>query len=153
MKSYMASTADATHGWYVVDASGVSLGRLATELAMRLSGKHKAVFTPHADTGDFLVVVNARKVRVTGQKRAQKRYHRHTGYIGGLKTVTFEEQLASHPERIIEEAVRGMLPKTPLGRGMIQKLKIYPDETHPHQAQCPKPLMIRDPHAVPDPVS
>ncbi len=150
MKSYMASSATAEHGWYVVDANGVSLGRLATELAMRLLGKHKPVFTPHADTGDFLVVVNASKVKLTGQKRAQKRYHRHTGYIGGLKTVTFEEQLAKHPERIIEEAVRGMLPKTPLGRSMIQKLKIYPDATHPHIAQNPQPLKIRDPHAAPD---
>ena len=142
MKSYMAHAGQVDARWYVVDAAGVPLGRLATELARRLRGKHKAIYTPHVDTGDFLIVIHAEQVLLTGRKKDEKRYHHHSGYIGGLKTVTFEEMRARHPERIIEEAVRGMLPKNPLGRAMIRKLKVYAGDQHPHLAQSPKPLTI-----------
>jgi large subunit ribosomal protein L13 len=142
MKSYMAHADQVDARWYVVDAAGVPLGRLATELARRLRGKHKTVYTPHVDTGDFVIVLHAGEVLLTGRKKSEKRYHHHSGYIGGLKTVTFEEMRARHPERIIEEAVRGMLPKNPLGRAMIRKLKVYAGGRHPHAAQTPKALTI-----------
>ena len=126
--------------WYVVDASGKTLGRLASELARRLRGKHKPVFTPHVDTGDYLVVINAEKVAVTGNKLQDKMYHRFTGYIGNLKTETLAQALAAHPERVIETAVKGMLPKNPLGRAMYRKLKVYKGSEHPHTAQQPQAL-------------
>ena len=128
--------------WFVVDASGKTLGRLSTELARRLRGKHKPVYTPHVDTGDYLVVVNADKVAVTGNKLEDKVYHRHTGYIGSLKSVKLKDLLAKHPERVIEHAVKGMLPKNTLGRAMFKKLKVYSGGEHPHSAQQPAPLDI-----------
>jgi len=126
-----------------VDASGRALGRMASELAARLRGKHKPEYTPHVDTGDFIVVINASKVRVTGDKLNQKMYHRHTGYIGNLKSVPLKEMLASRPERAIRSAVRGMLPKNRLGRAMLKKLKVYPGPEHKHGAQQPVPLEIK----------
>ncbi|MGL5758038.1 50S ribosomal protein L13, partial [Plesiomonas sp.] len=128
--------------WYVVDANGKTLGRLATELARRLRGKHKAEYTPHVDTGDYIIVLNADKVAVTGNKRSDKVYYRHSGYIGGMKSATFEEMIAKHPERVIEIAVKGMLPKGPLGRAMFRKLKVYAGATHEHAAQQPQVLDI-----------
>lgn len=128
--------------WYVVDASGKTLGRLATELAFRLRGKHKPQYTPHVDTGDHIVVVNADKIHVTGAKLTDKVYYWHTGAIGGIKSRTLEKMLASHPERVIEMAVKGMLPKNALGRRMFKKLHVFPGEKHPHAAQQPKPLEI-----------
>ena len=137
-----AKPAEVRREWYVVDADGKTLGRLASEIARRLKGKHKPIFTPHVDTGDYIVVVNAAKVRVTGNKLQDKMYHRVTGYIGNLKTVSLEKQLATHPERVIETAVRGMLPRNPLGRAMMKKLRVFGGADHPHQAQQPKPLEI-----------
>ncbi|MGL4544503.1 MAG: 50S ribosomal protein L13, partial [Plesiomonas sp.] len=128
--------------WYVVDANGKTLGRLATELARRLRGKHKAEYTPHVDTGDYIIVLNADKVAVTGNKRSDKIYYRHSGYIGGMKSATFEEMIAKHPERVIEIAVKGMLPKGPLGRAMFRKLKVYAGAAHDHAAQQPQVLDI-----------
>jgi large subunit ribosomal protein L13 len=128
--------------WYVVDASGKTLGRLATELAFRLRGKHKPQYTPHVDTGDHIVVVNADKIHVTGAKLTDKVYYWHTGAIGGIKSRTLDKMLASHPERVIEMAVKGMLPKNALGRRMFKKLHVFPGEKHPHAAQQPKPLEI-----------
>ena len=128
--------------WYVVDASGKTLGRLCTELARRLRGKHKPVFTPHVDTGDYLVVINAEKIAVTGNKLKDKLYHRFTGYIGNLKTESLGQALDAHPERVIETAVKGMLPKNPLGRAMYRKLKVYAGPNHPHASQQPQPLEI-----------
>lgn len=131
--------------WYIVDASNKVLGRLATEIAHRLRGKHKPMYTPHCDTGDFIVVVNADKVRLTGIKKAeQKEYHHHTGFPGGLKTISFNDLLEKHPERIIETAVKGMLPKTKLGRAMFKKLKVYAGTEHPHTAQQPQELEIKE---------
>ena len=126
--------------WYVVDASGKTLGRLCTELARRLRGKHKPVFTPHVDTGDFLVVVNAEKIVVTGNKLQDKKYYRFTGYVGNMKSETLGQALNAHPERVIETAVKGMLPKNPLGRAMYKKLKVYKGSEHPHSAQQPMAL-------------
>jgi large subunit ribosomal protein L13 len=126
----------------VVDADGKTLGRLASEIARRLKGKHKPIFTPHVDTGDYIVVVNAEKVAVTGNKMKDKMYHRHTGYIGNLKSISLEKQLQQAPERVIETAVRGMLPRNPLGRAMMKKLRIFAGPEHKHQAQQPKPLDI-----------
>ena len=123
--------------WLLVDADGVTLGRLATKVAMILRGKDKPQFTPHTDTGDFVVVVNADKVVLTGNKAASKRYYRHSGYLGGLKSESYEEAMAKHPERVIEHAVKGMLPKTTLGRQQLRKLKVYAGPEHPHQAQNP----------------
>jgi large subunit ribosomal protein L13 len=140
MKTYSAKPETVKRDWYVVDASGKTLGRLATELARRLRGKHKAEFTPHVDTGDYLVVVNADKVAVTGRKEQNKLYHHHTGYVGSLKTMTLEKLRARAPERIIEIAVKGMLPKNPLGRAMFRKLKVYAGPEHQHAAQQPQPL-------------
>ena len=144
MKAMTVSTKPATvkQDWYVVDAAGKTLGRLSSELARRLRGKHKPVFTPHMDAGDYIVVVNAEKIAVTGKKMSDKLYHRFTGYIGNLKTETLAQALAAHPERVIETAVKGMLPKNPLGRAMYSKLKVYKGPNHPHSAQQPQALDI-----------
>ncbi|MCV6588420.1 MAG: 50S ribosomal protein L13 [Marinobacterium sp.] len=142
MKTFTAKPAEVKRDWFVVDAEGKTLGRLATEIARRLRGKHKAEYTPHVDTGDYIVVVNAEKVAVTGNKRSDKMYYRHTGYVGGLKETSFEKLNATYPERIIEIAVKGMLPKGPLGRAMQSKLKVYAGAEHPHTAQQPKELNI-----------
>jgi large subunit ribosomal protein L13 len=141
-RTYSAKPSDVNRSWYVVDAEGKTLGRLAVELARRLRGKHKPVYTPHVDTGDYLVVVNAEKIVVTGNKLADKQYHRFTGYIGNLKTETLAQALERHPERVIETAVKGMLPKNPLGRAMYRKLKVYKGSEHPHAAQQPQKLDI-----------
>ncbi|PZO62375.1 MAG: 50S ribosomal protein L13 [Pseudoxanthomonas suwonensis] len=142
MKTYTAKNETVQRDWYVVDAEGKTLGRLCAELAYRLRGKHKPVFTPHVDTGDYIIVVNAEKIAVTGNKLADKQYHRFTGYIGNLKTETLAEALDRHPERVIEIGVKGMLPKNPLGRAMFRKLKVYKGSEHPHAAQQPQPLEI-----------
>ncbi|MGH8326702.1 MAG: 50S ribosomal protein L13, partial [Steroidobacteraceae bacterium] len=126
--------------WYLVDASGKTLGRLATELARRLKGKHKAIYTPHVDTGDHIVVVNAERIRVTGRKLTDKIYYHHSGYIGGIKSIALGKLLGEHPERVIEFAVKGMLPKNPLGRRMLRKLHVFAGGQHPHSAQQPQPL-------------
>ncbi|MBP7891783.1 MAG: 50S ribosomal protein L13 [Arenimonas sp.] len=128
--------------WYIVDASGKTLGRLSSELARRLRGKHKPVFTPHVDTGDYIVVINAEKIAVTGKKLQDKMYYRFTGYIGNMKSENLSQALAAHPERVIETAVKGMLPKNPLGRAMFKKLKVYKGSEHPHTAQQPQALDI-----------
>jgi large subunit ribosomal protein L13 len=141
-KTVSAKPAEVTRDWYVVDAEGKTLGRLATEIARRLRGKHKPEFTPHVDTGDYIVVVNAEKVHVTGNKRNDKMYYRHSGFPGGLKEANFTKMIQTFPERTIELAVKGMLPKGPLGRSMYTKLKVYAGNQHPHQAQQPKELNI-----------
>ena len=142
MKTFTAKPETVKRDWYVVDATGKTLGRLASELALRLRGKHKAEYTPHVDTGDYLIVLNADKVAVTGNKRTDKVYYRHTGYVGGIKEATFEEMIARHPERVIEIAVKGMLPKGPLGRAMFRKLKVYASNEHNQAAQQPQVLDI-----------
>lgn len=142
MKTYMAKPETVTHKWYVVDATGKTLGRLATEIARRLRGKHKPEYTPHVDTGDYIVVINAEKIVVTGNKTQEKIYEHYTGYPGGLKTITFDKLLAKFPTRIIEKAVKGMLPKNPLGYAMIKKLKVYAGAEHPHTAQQPESLDV-----------
>ncbi len=142
MKTLSARPQDVEHDWYVVDAENQTLGRLAAALARRLRGKHKASYTPHVDTGDYIVVVNAEKVRVTGKKRTDKIYYRYSGYPGGIKAARFEEMIAKHPERVIEKAVKGMLPRNPLGRTVFRKLKVYAGSEHPHSAQQPKPLQL-----------
>lgn len=142
MKTFNASSETVQREWFIVNAEGKTLGRIATEIASRLKGKHKPVFTPHADTGDYIVVVNAAKVHVTGNKVGDKMYHRHTGYPGGLKSMSFEKLRDHAPERIIELAVKGMLPRSPLGRTMLKKLKVYAGAEHPHAAQQPKELDI-----------
>ncbi len=142
MKTYSAKPESVKRDWYVVDASGKTLGRLATEVASRLRGKHKPEFTPHVDTGDYIVVVNADKVAVTGNKANDKMYYRHTGYPGGLKEANFATLQAEKPEMIIEKAVKGMLPRNPLGRAMYRKLKVYAGTEHPHTAQQPQQLEI-----------
>lgn len=142
MKTISTRPQDVTHGWYVIDADGKTLGRLATEIARRLRGKHKPEFTPHVDTGDYIVVVNAEKVHVTGAKRSDKMYYRHTGYPGGLKERTFQQMIDSHPDRVIRQAVKGMLPHNPLGRSMFRKLKVYAGPEHPHEAQQPQLLEL-----------
>ena len=142
MKTFSATPADIRRDWYVVDASGKTLGRLATEIARRLRGKHKPEYTPHVDTGDYIVVINAKDVRVTGNKTKGKMYYEHSEYPGGLKAVNFETLLASKPEMVIEKAVKGMLPKGPLGRQMFRKLKVYAEAQHKHSAQQPKTLEI-----------
>jgi large subunit ribosomal protein L13 len=142
MKTQSTRPADVRREWFVVDAAEKTLGRLATEIARRLRGKHKPEFTPHVDTGDYIVVVNADKVRVTGNKTTDKTYWRHTGYPGGIKGVSFRDMIATHPERVIESAVRGMLPRGPLGREVYRKLKVYSGSQHPHTAQQPQPLEI-----------
>jgi len=140
MKTFSARPADIKRDWYVVDASDQILGRLASEVARRLRGKHKPEYTPHMDTGDYIIVVNAEKVQVTGRKRTDKVYYHHTGYTGHMKSITFDKLLQKAPERIIEKAVKGMLPKNPLGRAMFRKLKVYAGPGHRHTAQQPKPL-------------
>lgn len=131
---------DIQRDWYVIDAQGETLGRVATQIATVLRGKHKPIYTPHVDCGDYVVVINAEKVHVTGQKMTQKMYYRHSGYPGGLKQISLRDQLKKFPERVIESAVRGMLPKNRLGRQMFKKLKVYAGATHPHEAQKPKAL-------------
>ena len=142
MKTYTAKNETVRRDWYVVDAAGKTLGRLATEIARRLRGKHKPVYTPHVDTGDYIVVVNAEKVRVTGNKLNDKIYYRHTGYIGNLKQEPLGKLLKRRPEKVIETAVKGMLPKNRLGRDMFRKLKVYAGPEHQHQAQQPQALEI-----------
>lgn len=142
MKTFSAKPHEVNQGWYVVDADGKVLGRLAAELARRLRGKHKPEFTPHVDTGDYIVVVNAEKLRVTGNKARDKVYHRHSGYPGGIYSTSFEKLHARHPTRVLEKAVKGMLPKGPLGYAMLRKMKVYAGATHPHAAQQPKTLEI-----------
>jgi len=142
MKTFSAKADEVKRDWFVIDATDVVLGRLATEVASRLRGKHKPVYTPHVDTGDYIVIVNAEKVRVTGNKEKDKIYHHHTGYIGHLKSVSLGKLRGTHPERIIQNAVKGMLPKNPLGRAMFRKLKVYKGSEHSHQAQQPKELNI-----------
>lgn len=142
MKTQSTKPADVRRDWYVVNADGRILGRLATEIASRLRGKHKPEYTPHVDTGDYIVVVNAEKIRVTGRKRTDKIYYRHSGYPGGIRARSFEQMIEKQPERVIELAVKGMLPRNPLGRAMYRKLKVYAGPDHPHQAQQPKPLEI-----------
>ncbi len=142
MKTYSAKPREVTHGWYVIDATDKVLGRLAVEVARRLRGKHKPIFTPHVDTGDFVVVVNASKIRVTGSKADNKTYYRHTGFPGGLRSTTFGKQQARFPDRALELAVKGMLPKGPLGYAMLKKLKVYGGAEHPHAAQKPQSLTV-----------
>lgn len=137
MKTYVAKPEDFNRDWYVVDASDQVLGRLATQIAMRLRGKHKPIFTPHVDTGDFVIVINADKVKLTGRKTDQKMYWRHSGYPGGIKGVSARRMLENKPEELIRQAVRGMLPKNRLGRKLLKKLKVYTGTEHPHQAQQP----------------
>ncbi len=143
MKTFSAKPAEVKHEWYVIDATDKVLGRVASEVALRLRGKHKAIFTPHVDTGDYIVVVNADKIRVTGSKAEDKFYHRHSGYPGGIYSTRFKDMQAKHPGRALEKAVKGMLPKGPLGYAMIRKLKVYAGGTHPHTAQQPKTLAIQ----------
>lgn len=142
MKTLSAKPETVKRDWYVVDAAGKTLGRLSTEIARRLRGKHKPEFTPHVDTGDYIVVLNAEKVRVTGKKAKAKQYYRHTGYPGGIRSVSFEDLIQQNPERAIEHAVKGMLPRGPLGRAMFRKLKVYAGNEHPHAAQQPQVLEI-----------
>ncbi|MBA2648824.1 MAG: 50S ribosomal protein L13 [Legionella sp.] len=144
MKTFSAKGHEVQRDWFVVDASNQVLGRLATEIARRLRGKHKAVFTPHVDTGDYIIVTNAEKVTVTGRKFKNKIYHHHTGYVGGIKSITFEKLQEKNPIKIIELAVKGMLPKNSLGREMYRKLKVYVGSDHPHTAQQPKKLEIEE---------
>jgi len=142
MKTFSAKPNEIKKEWLLIDANGKTLGRLATEIAKRLRGKHKAEYTPHVDVGDYVVIINAGKVIVTGNKQKDKVYYHHTGFIGGIKSVSFDKLIASHPERAIEKAVKGMLPKNSLGRTMYKKLKVYADEKHPHTAQQPQILDI-----------
>jgi large subunit ribosomal protein L13 len=141
--TYMAKPQDVDQKWYVVDAAGKTLGRLATEVATLLRGKHKPTYTPHIDTGDFVIVINSSQITLTGKKMEQKRYYRHSGFPGGLKSITAGDLRASRPERMIELAVKGMLPKGPLGRSQLKKLKVYAGSEHPHQAQQPTPYELR----------
>ena len=142
VKTFSAKPKDVRREWFVIDATDKVLGRLATEVARRLRGKHKPEYTPHIDTGDHIVVVNADKIRVTGAKMEEKIYHRHTGYPGGIRSVVLKDLLAKQPERVVETAVRGMLPKNPLGRAMFRKLHVYAGANHKHEAQQPKPLEV-----------
>jgi len=142
MRTVSAKKEEVTRQWYVVDAEGQTLGRLSTEIANRLRGKHKASFTPHVDTGDYVVVINAEKVKVTGRKAQDKMYYHHTGFPGGIKSISFEKLVDKAPERIIEAAVKGMMPKNKLSRAMLAKLKIYAGSEHPHEAQQPTALAL-----------
>jgi large subunit ribosomal protein L13 len=142
MKTFSAKPAEVVHEWFVIDATDKVLGRVASEVALRLRGKHKAIYTPHVDTGDFIVIVNADKLRVTGNKANDKVYYRHSGFPGGIYGTKFKDMQAKHPGRALEKAVKGMLPKGPLGYAMIKKLKVYAGGTHPHTAQQPKALEI-----------
>jgi large subunit ribosomal protein L13 len=140
MRTHSTKPSEIERQWYVVDAEGRTLGRLASEIAKILKGKHKPIYAPHLDTGDYVIVINARKIHVTGRKMDQKMYHRHSGYPGGLTSITLREQLKRHPTRVIRSAVKGMLPHNRLGRSMLGKLKVYADAAHPHEAQQPRPL-------------
>ncbi|MDQ6966252.1 MAG: 50S ribosomal protein L13 [Mariprofundaceae bacterium] len=142
MRTWTYSPGSVDRDWYIIDANDLVLGRLATRTATILRGKHRPQYSPHADCGDHVIVINAAKVRVTGRKEAQKTYYRHSGYAGGLKSITLEKQRERFPERIIELAVKGMLPKNPLGRAMFKNLKVYAGSDHPHTAQQPKPLSL-----------
>ena len=143
MRTFSPKASDIQHQWHVIDASDVVLGRLASHAATLLRGKHKPIFAPHVDTGDFVIVVNAEKVALSGRKLEQKQAYRHSGYPGGLRSMTYGELMSRHPERVIEKAVRGMLPKNSLGRSMLRKLKVYAGPDHPHQAQKPVPFEIK----------
>lgn len=142
MKTFSAKPQNVEHNWLLLDAEGQTLGRMATEIATRLRGKHKPEYTPHVDTGDYIVVVNAEKVRVTGNKAKAKMYHHHSGFPGGLKSFSFEKLIERSPERVLKLAVKGMLPRTPLGRAMFKKLKVYAGNEHPHAAQQPQTLQL-----------
>ncbi len=142
MKTFSAKADEIKREWFIIDAQDLILGRMATEIAKRLRGKHKPEYTPHVDTGDYIVVINAEKIAVTGNKMKDKIYYKHTGYIGNLKSITLEKQLQKHPEVVIESAVRGMLPKNSLGRTMYRKLKVYAGDQHPHEAQQPITLEL-----------
>ena len=142
MKTYVVKPKEIVREWYIVDAEGQTLGRLASKIAQVLKGKHKPIYTTNCDTGDHVIVINADKIHVTGNKMTQKNYYRHSLYPGGLKSIPLEDQLKQYPTRVLEAAVKGMLPKNKLGRAMIKKLKIYAAPEHPHQAQCPKPLEL-----------
>jgi len=142
MTTVSAKPAEVRRNWYLVDATDKTLGRLSTEIARRLRGKHKPEYTPHVDTGDYIVVINAEKIRVTGNKLSDKMYHHHTGYVGNLKSISLEKLLIKAPERVIQHSVKGMLPKNPLGRAMFKKLRVYAGPEHTHQAQQPQPLDI-----------
>lgn len=142
MKTFSANPNAVQRDWYLVDANGKTLGRLASEIAQRLRGKHKAEYTPHVDTGDYIVVINAEKITVTGKKATDKMYHHHSGYPGGLKSFSFEKLIERAPERVLQRAVKGMLPRNPLGRAMFKKMKVYAGESHPHAAQQPQELKI-----------
>ncbi|CAL4326449.1 50S ribosomal protein L13 [Buchnera aphidicola] len=142
MKTFSAKLSDIKRNWYYVDATNKILGRLASVLSFHLRGKHKVQYTPHLDTGDYIIVLNASKILVTGKKKIDKIYYHHTGYIGGIKQARFEEMISRHPERVIETAVKGMLPKGPLGRAMLKKLKVFSHDKHNHIAQCPQFLNI-----------
>lgn len=142
MRTFTQKQAEIERDWYVVDAEGQTLGRLASRIAPILKGKHKPVYTPHLDCGDYVIIVNAEKVRVTGRKLDQKFYYRHSGYPGGLKSISLRDQLNRYPERVLQAAIRGMLPKNKLGRRMIKKLKVYAGDAHPHEAQRPTPLEL-----------
>ena len=143
MRTYTPKPADVQRQWYVIDATDVVLGRLASQVAQLLRGKHKPIYAPHLDTGDFVVIVNAGKVALSGSKLEQKKAYRHSGYPGGLRAVNYGDLMAKHPERVVEKAVKGMLPKNSLGRKTLSKLKVYAGPTHPHQAQQPQPYEIR----------
>jgi large subunit ribosomal protein L13 len=140
MRTHSTKPSEIEREWYVVDAEGQTLGRLASEIAKVLRGKHKPIYAPHLDTGDYVIVVNAEKIHVTGRKKDQKMYHHHSGYPGGLTSVTLREQLKRHPTRVIRSAVKGMLPHNRLGRAMLRKLKVYAGDAHPHEAQQPKQM-------------
>ncbi len=142
MGTFSAKASEVKRDWLLVDADGKTLGRLASEVALRLRGKHKPIYTPHVDTGDYIVIINAEKIRVSGNKAKDKMYYRHTGYIGNLKSISFEKQIQKKPERVIELAVKGMLPKGPLGREMYRKLKVYAGAEHKHEAQQPQLLEL-----------
>lgn len=142
MKTYSARPQDVRRQWHLIDAEGKTLGRLSTEIARRLRGKHKPEYTPHIDTGDYIVVINAEKIHVTGNKLSDKMYHHHTGYIGNLKSESLEKLLARKPEKVIQTAVKGMMPRGPLGREMLRKLKVYAGGEHPHAAQQPQALEL-----------
>ena len=144
MKTFSAKSETVKRDWYVIDATDKILGRLATDIARRLRGKHKPEYTPHVDTGDYIVIINAQNIKTTGNKTKDKIYYRHTGYPGGIKQITFEKLLAKSPEQVIEKAVKGMLPRNPLGRAMFRKLKVYAGAEHPHAAQQPQTLLAEE---------
>ncbi|MGB8337619.1 MAG: 50S ribosomal protein L13 [Burkholderiales bacterium] len=144
MKTFSAKGHEVSRDWFIVDATDLVLGRAAAKIAHRLRGKHKAEYTPHVDTGDYIVVINAEKLRVTGTKAMDKKYYRHSGYPGGISETNFQDLQTKHPERVLEKAVKGMLPKGPLGYAMIKKMKVYKGSAHPHAAQQPKSLQLKD---------